>query len=201
MVVGSDLLALAAEHLVTTDYALASRLALRVATSEDDVTFNRVWTRSHVAVMPMEEIEELINIVTNVIPNALSRIHHGGIQSDFWVTRLRLAMEALSRLALRLPPERAAHMFKQAMSYYQMEEIAKHPWLDEPVRHMLTRAWEALPKSHRANLILDILSAPIVGLDGFETVLHFYPEPGELLIDDNETPNAYASTRSRDTLV
>jgi hypothetical protein len=188
MVVGSDLLALAADHLATTDRSLAARLALRVATSEDDATFNRVWTRSRVATMPMEDVTALVDLVTDVILYALPRANRTDTRSEFWVTRLRVAMETLSRLVLRLPPERAEHIFKQALSYYRMDGIAKHPWLGKPMNHMLARAWEALPKSRRADLILDILSAPIVGLDGFEAFHQFYPDPGGMLVDDNETP-------------
>ena len=196
MVVVSDLLALAADHLVTTDNALASRLVLRVATSEDDATFNHVWTRSRVAVMPMEAVDALVDLITNFISYALHRVTSSSKRSGFWVTRLRVAMEALSRLVLRLPPERAEQIFKQALGYYRMEGIAKHPWLGKPMGHLLTRAWEALPKSCRDDLNLDILSAPIAGLDGFEPFERLYPDPGRLLVFDDQTP---APTRLPET--
>jgi hypothetical protein len=186
-VVGSDLLALAADYLVTTDYTLSSRLVLRVATSEDEATFNRVWSRSRVATMPMQEVIALVDLIAKVITHALPRATHASARSGFWVTRLCVAMEALSRLVLRLPPERAEHIFKQALSYYRMETIAKEIRLSKPMDHLLTRAWEALPKCHRANLSLDILSAPLAGLDGFETSHPSYPDPGKLIVDDDET--------------
>jgi hypothetical protein len=187
MVVGSDLLDLAADHLVTTDYTLASRLVLRVATSENDVTFNRVWARSRVAAMPKEDVAGLVDLVSNVITYALPRSTSATNRSGFWVTRLRVAMEALSRLVLRLPPEGAEQFFKQALTYYRMEGIAKHPWLRTPLDHLLSRAWEALPEPHRSGLIVDILSAPISGLNGFEAFEH-YQDPGVLLVNDEETP-------------
>jgi len=188
MIVASDILALAANRLANTDQSLASRIALRIATSDDDETFDRVWSRSRIAIMPIGEVDIFINLVKNVISYALPRVNGASIRSTFWVTRLRVAMEALSRLVLRLPPERVEHMFKQALIYYRREEIARHPWLDKPMEHLLDRTWEALPKSSRAELILEILSAPIAGLDGFETSQQFYPDPGELLINDNITP-------------
>jgi len=184
MVVASDLLALAAEHLASTDHALATRLALRVSTSEDDAVLNRVWTRSRIAVMPMEDVTTLVDIVTVLISYALPKVNIASKSSTFWVTKLRVAMEALSRLVLRLSPERAEHIFKQTLSYYRMEGLAKHPWLGKPMDHMLARAWEAVPKSRQTDLILDILDAPIIGLDGFEA-FQFYPDPGGLLANHN----------------
>jgi len=59
---------------------------------------------------------------------------------------LRVALEALSRLVLRLPPERAEAIFKQALNYYRIEVVAKHPWLEKSANHLLARSWEALPK-------------------------------------------------------
>lgn len=188
IVVASDILALAADRLVTTDYALASRLVLRLATSEDEATFNRVWSRSRIAAMPMEEVTTLVDLVNKVITYALPKAACASKRSEFWVTRLRVVMEALSRLVLRLPPEHAEDIFKCGLSYYSMEGVAKHPWLDRVIDHLLTRSWEALSKYHRAGLIFDVLSAPIAGLDGFETSGQTYPDPGQLLVNNDETP-------------
>jgi len=192
MVVVSDLLSKAADFLATTDYPMASRLALRIATSERDEIFNRVWTRSRVAAMPMESVNALVELITNLISYAIPRITLSSEESEFWVTRLRVAFEALSRLVLRLPAERAESILKNALAYYRMEGIAKQRWLSESIDHLLARAWEALPRSHRSDLILDILSAPIIGLDGFDADGQFYPEPGNLIGIDSQR---YTPTR------
>jgi hypothetical protein len=186
MVIGSDLLDLAANQLVTADFTLALRLTLRIATSEGDRTFNHVWARSRVAAMPMADVVALVDLVSNVINYALPRTTSDSARSIFWVTRLRVAMEALSRLVLRVSPELAEQFFKQALSYYKIEVMAKHPWLRTPLDHLLSRSWEALPKSHRSSLILDILSAPISGLNGFEAFQH-YMDPGDLIVNE-DTP-------------
>lgn len=186
MTVGSDLLSQAAELLASNDHALATRLALRVSHSEDDTTFNRVWSRSRVAIMPSENIDTLVDIATGLISYALPKVNTPSTPSIFWVTKLRVAIEALSRLVLRLSPERVEQIFKQALSYYQMKELAREPWLGRPIGNMLSRAWESLPKSRQTNLILDIFNAPIIGLDGFKA-FQFYPDPGELPDDEDGT--------------
>jgi hypothetical protein len=137
--------------------------------------------------MPTVVVAGLVDLVSNVITYALPRATSAIDRSRFWVTRLRVAMEAISRLVLRLSPERAEQFFKQALTYYRMDGVAKDHWLRKPLDHLLSRAWEALPKPRRSGLILDILSAPISGLNGFEALEH-YPDPGELIVNDEETP-------------
>jgi len=187
MVVGSDILALAADHLIMTDYALAARLVLRLAKSEDDPTFNRVWSRPRIAAMPTDEVSELVGIVTKAMTYVFPRATGARDRSTFWVTRLRVLMEALSRLVLRLSPEGAEEVFRRGLSYYSMGRLAGEPWLDKSIDHLLVRSWEALPKCCRTDLILDVLSAPIVGLRGFASFTPFYPDPGKLLVNDSQT--------------
>lgn len=192
MVVASDMLAIAADHLVTADYALASRLVLRFAKSENDATLNRVFARPRIATVPLKEIDALVELTTNSITYVLPRVVSASARANFWITRLRIAMETLSRLVLRLSAARAEAIFKQALSYYRMEGVAQNRWLQTPVDHLLSRSWEALPKSYRTGLIFDVLSAPIVGLDGLEIADRFYPDPGSLLssVEDIAPPRA-----------
>ncbi len=53
--------------------------------------------------------------------------------------------------------------------------------------NLLRRSWEALPLDRRAERVLDILSAPIVGIDGFQAQFeNRRPDPGNLLRGDSE---------------
>jgi hypothetical protein len=180
--VASDILSLAVDQVISTDYALALRLVLRLVKDEDDAIFNRVWSRTRIAAMSMGEVTALVELVSNIISYSLPRATNFRNDSVFWVTRLRVAMEALSRLVLRMPPERAKIIFEQGLAYYMK---VKPMWLAKPIEHLLSRAWEALPNSYRTGFVLDILSAPIAGVDGFE-VFQLYPDPGKLLIEDDE---------------
>lgn len=72
-----------------------------------------------------------------------------------------------------------------------MDTIAKDIWLSKPVENLLTRCWESLPKDIRSSLIIDILGAPLAGINGFEINQHNrYPDPGQLIkdIDDEIKP-------------
>lgn len=188
MVVASDMLALAADYLVKNDYPLVARLVLRVATSEDDSTFNRVWSRPCIAAMPTEAVSELVDIVTKAMTHVLPKATRADGNSTFGVTRLRVLIEALSRLVLRLPAERAEEIFKRGLSYYGMVGIAKDPRFAKPMNHLLARSWQSLPKCRRTDFVFDVLTAPVVGLREFASCHGVYPDPGRLLNDSEETP-------------
>ena len=85
--------------------------------------------------------------------------------------------------------------FSQALSLYENNTIATTFGMDKPIENILARSWEALPKEQRAKRILDLLNAPVVGMDKFEAGIvgedgqrHFterYPDPCKLL-DEGE---------------
>lgn len=185
--VGGDVLALAAEHLVSTDLGLALRLTLRVVTAETDALLERVWTRTRIAALSTEDVDALVHISSRLVAHALPRAHGSNGDSTFWVTRLRVAMEALSRLVLRTPANRAEECFRLALRYYRTRGVAGHPWLIRSTEHLLSRSWEALPKSSYGKLILDILNSPIAGIGELETRLdRFCMDPVKLLVDIDE---------------
>jgi hypothetical protein len=186
IVIASDILNLAADHLLSTDWALATRLALRLTESEDNPIFNRIWSRPRIAAMPIEEVTALRDIVANNITYVLPRVTCAGTDPEFWVTRLRVAMEALSRLVLRLPPEQAEEIFQRGLSYYRMEGVAKHHWLHKSVGSLMARAWEALPQYGRARLFFDVMGAPIAGIHGFSATIQSFSDPGTLLVNDGQ---------------
>ena len=181
MNLSADIIAIAADLLVDTNQLLAFRLALRLATIETDETLCRVWSRYRIAALPSDEVIKLVNMVENGVKYALPKATTSSSSSRFWVTRLRVFMEALSRLVLRLSPARAEEIFKSSLGYYRLSGVAKHPWLAQVIANLLSRSWEALPKASRINLTLEILSSPIAELDGFEISGSHYPDPGGLL--------------------
>ena len=186
-IIASDILAPAAEIHADINYELSFRLSLRIAKSENDNTFRRIWSRYRIAFIPMEEVYALYNIVNDVIDYAMPKVTQDtDPQNKLWITRLRVALEALSRLVLRLPPEYVRNVFyERGLRYYHNANTINHPWLYKVIDNLLFRSWEALPKSLRVNFVFDILKSPLAGLDGFMTSqsidLH---DPAELIIND-----------------
>ena len=198
VIIGSKLLATAAEELITSNYSLSLSIAVRVATSEDDSTINNVLSRKNIALMPAEEVNRLVERVIDAIKYILSKLRDSNNSSVNWITRLQIMLEVLSRLSLRLPPDRAVEIFKQALDYYKIDIIAKHLWLFKVMDNLLRRSWEAIPNQYRKELVFDILGAPIVGHDNFEAT-DYYPDPGDLISFDRkiQAPDRSTTTEER----
>ncbi len=194
----AGILELAAEKLSRSDLAMAIRLVLRVCTYDRDKTLMRVLSRPRVATLSAASAKVLTEICQRMIEYALSRMVSAGSRprSVFWIERMRVAIEALSRLVLRLEPEMAEAIFNKALELYHNDHVTRDPWPSEPVRNLLQRSWEALPEERRTAHVLDVLGAPLVGLDNLADAQSLHPDPGELLqadlplfirADDNES--------------
>ncbi len=185
MVVASDILTISTEHLKKTDPALSFRMALRLASSEDKEIFNSVWSRKRIAALPIQEVNSLFDLTCNAIDYFLPKFQNANSRDSFWVTKLRVAMEAASRLVLRMPPDKAENLLKRTLNYYSTQLITNHHWLYKVISNLLNRSWEALPKSERIKLIPDLLAAPIAGLNGFDVSGQYYPDPEQLFNNED----------------
>ena len=193
----ADILALAAEKLFEQEPGMAVRLVLRNPHSATNHTLNRVLSRTRVATLSERVVRDLAQICNGVIEYALSRITSGGPLVTFWVERLSVAMEVQSRLVLRLDPKKVEAVFDMALRCYENDHVAQHPKLIDPVRNIMSRSWESLPKDDRTNRVLDVLSAPIVGLDNFTVWLNSCPDPGEMLQREFTPPDRTSDNEDR----
>ena len=195
--IASDILKLAANKLSLNDPNMAARLVLRVSNYDQDVTLTRVFSRTRVATMPMDSVKRLVQVCNGAIEYALPQITGGRPRAIFWIERLRVVLEALSRLVLRLDPAMAEIVFNQALEYYRNDHVARDRLLAEPLHHILKRSWETLPKDRQTSRVLDLLSAPIVGMDGLTASSERYPEPGWLIRDELSLPTRTQGNESR----
>ena len=175
-------LELAANNLSVLNPELAARLIIRISDFDENPTLTHVLSRTRVAAMSADQASTLAQICIGVIEHALPRIVGTSRQIGIsWIERLRVAIEVLSRLVLRLESNMAEEIFNKALKWYRNDHIAQHAWMAQPIRHILERSFEALPESCRTEHALDLLSAPIVGLDNFVADKSRYPDPGYLL--------------------
>ena len=178
----SDLLTLAADELAATNPKLSIRLVLRVCRYDGDKTLQRVLSRGHLARLTDDTAAELAQLCIGVIKHALPRLFMSSepIGQIPWVERMRVALEVLSRLALRLPPDMVNNALDLGLECYCTDRVAQHSLLGDPLGNLLERAWEALPKDHRASRAFDLLAAPIAGLDNFPAGANS-PDPGHFI--------------------
>ena len=63
----------------------------------------------------------------------------------------RVAIEVLARLSLRFKPNRAAETLKKGLELYGNRLYYSDVQFREPIRHLLSFSWEALPQEARPN--------------------------------------------------
>ena len=175
---GANILQLAAAQIVQFNQELAIRLVLRSCTYDKDKPLMHVLSRNHLALLPDDAVRRLVRDCKRLIEYSLPR---------GWVERIRVAMEVLSRLVSRLESDSALETFDYALDVYRnrQHQVMSHAWIGPPLRNLLRRTWQSLPQNQRTNRALDLLGAPIVGLDGFTVqVAERYPDPGEIVSGD-----------------
>ena len=178
----SGLLKLAAGELATVNPELSIRLILRVCTYDRDELLLRVLSRTRVAILADDVTTRLAQTCMRIIKYTLPRL----VTSDEMKTaissveRMRVAIEVLSRLALRLTPDMVSAALDIGLECYQTDRVRGHYLLGPPLTSLLRWTWEALPENRRADRVFDLLLAPIVGLDDFEAVSNF-PDTSEFI--------------------
>ena len=195
---GADLLELAAVRVVKLNPELAVRLVLRACTYDKDDALIRVLSRNSIALTPHERVRSLVADCTRLIDYGLPR---------GWIEHIRVAVEVLSQLASRLDGESARELFKYGMNLYRDRHhpFASHTWISAPLRNLLRRTWAILSRDQQAGHAIELLAAPIVGLDDFD--LQFpdrHPDPGDLFSEHLEKPfpsrNAESEAQWHDVL-
>lgn len=199
IVVASDILRLSADLLSTHDPALAVRLILRSVNNDKDKMLNTILSRTRVAGMDKDSVVQLARICIRMVEFTLPRlaVTQGSNQYGFWVERLRVAMESLSRFIVRVDSEMCDSVFCKALHWYKNPNVVRHSLLKDPIEDVLRRSWESLPGEKKSERALDILSAPIIGMDDFKTDVEGYPEPGYLLSRHHPSHSRTASHDKR----
>ena len=164
-----------------TEFAL--RLMLRVTTYEGDDLVRRLLSRPNLATVPETVVASIVGLCEGSIDyyaqRGLRRSGPQGVVSP--IERVRVAMEILARLALRLKPERAVEVLRKGLALYGNPMFYSAILLRDAIRHLLSRSWEALPTPNKADLALELLAAPVVGVDGYAPSPYGFVDPGELL--------------------
>ena len=178
----SGVLKLAADELATVNPELSIKLILRVCTYDKDETLLRVLSRTRVAVLTDDVTARLAEICMGIVKSTLPRLPASG---EIWadislVERMRVAMEVLSRLSLRLAPDMASAALNVGIECYKSDRVRKFNWLGPPLASLLSRAWKALPENLRGQRVFDLLRAPMVGHEHVKAVSTF-PDTAEFI--------------------
>lgn len=188
--VASSALALAADELASLNPELAMRLVLRICTSDTDETLQRVVSRTNVANLSEDSATSMAQVCTDTIQFTLPRLFTPDERDgrNSFIGRLSVALEVLSRLIPRLKPDFMNVALGLGLECYRTGGIAQHPLLTDPLSNLLKRSWNVLPAEHRRNRVFDLLTAPIMGMDGFAADRRC-PDPGTLVRRGDLSPD------------
>ena len=179
---------------------IALRVMLRVTTYDGDDLLKKLLSRPKLASMPYDLARSLTAICSRVVDDYVTSSTSAPAPDGTVhpIDRLRVAMESLSRFALRLPPDEAADLFNKALSYYANAALVGHPLIRDAARGLLERTWEALPQSHRPRFAFDVLNAPVIGVDGFIVEPFRVSDPGRLIDEgDSSLPERNDQTEAK----
>ena len=184
-VVCGGLLRHAAESLQNFSPEWTAALTVRSTHGSINRRFSKTLSRWRVAFMPPELARSLGDSQRRVVEYALDNFGNdrGAFQTPWiWRHRLEGAIEALSRFILRLEPAEIQRVLELARSLYINTRIRSDILFAKPVANLIRRSWEALPASLKAQHAVDLLSLPIVGVDGFTVQSEYaFEDPSSII--------------------
>ena len=175
-------------HAIRDEFAF--RLMLRVVRTDGNNLIDDLLSRTTVASLSEASIQTLIELCKRMLAQATS--HFGStpaLGGASRIERIRVAVEVLSRLSVRVSGSKAVETFVWALSVYEDQSVVDHLWAAKPIQNLLLRTWQALTPTERADLVLDVLESSILGFEGFILrSMRIYPEPGHVFISEDMNP-------------
>lgn len=153
---------------------------IRVLRSHTDDIVEKRFGRINVARMPLDTVERLIARLWLTIDFGSQRFKYKSKDNQdrfdtFWVERVRIYTEVLSRLIVRLPDSKATEAFRRAVAFAR-DPRWDHWWLFGPLGHLLERSLTAVSPRNRKNLLFDVLDFPLPDERRIKGNEHDWPE-------------------------
>ncbi|MEB8475327.1 SIR2 family protein [Acidithiobacillus ferriphilus] len=172
---GLNLLASTAEKIVLSGGTGVdlwdSSLAIRSATSDSSAAIIGLFTRIGVARASLSTVDVLVQRILSAVTYWMRERTRGtkDCQGEA-ISRLRVFLEVLARLAVRVSPAQAKEIFSLAASFGRQPEV-RHLWLYEVLGNLLTHSLMSIPESEQGGLLPTALEFPlpreIVGGDDY----------------------------------
>lgn len=136
-------------------------LSIRIANSETSESIQRSFSR--IAVANLSDVS-----AHNLFYRSISAIKYWsdkyrlGTPDQKWVapTKLRIFIEVLARLVVRVNADMAKEAFSLAMKLGERNEIA-HPWITPSLGHLIDYSIRSVPKFRQKYLLTEALRFPL----------------------------------------
>jgi len=183
----------AAEQLVTSEDSEIElaifTLAIRVANGEDAPAIKHIFSRINLAKTSQTLIATLhYRLMAAIVYWRKLAVTGSGQQKRHAVDRLRIFIEILARLSVRLHEEDAKKLFALAIDLGRDAAIRDF-WLFEALNHLITYSLKSIPSTQHPGLLLDALSFPLpseAGIDGSPHSIR-WPNPVVEIVGNRES--------------
>lgn len=136
-------------------------LAIRAASSESSPSIKDVFTRIGVACASKDVVDTLVERILTAINYWCKQRSHGTKeQQGHALSALRVLMEVLARLVIRVSPEKAKEVFRLSASLGQQKNL-QHPWLFDVFNSLLTYSLKSIPEYEQGELLAEALEFPL----------------------------------------
>jgi hypothetical protein len=139
-------------------------LAIRAANSGSSEALEKVFSRIQVARLPKNEVDSLWDCCIQAIDYWSLRLPKEKNEAQLRIIeRLRVFIEVLARLSVRVEPEAAKKIFRKACNLLKQTEF-HHFWLFDSLNHLMEYTLQSIPKpqeSQQHELLLEALLFPL----------------------------------------
>ena len=136
-------------------------LAIRAAHSESSPSVNNVFTRIGVANASQAVVDTLVSRILSAIGYWREKRSRGtSEQQGRALSALRVLMEVLARLVVRVSPEKAKEIFRLSISV-GLQQNLHHHLLFDAADSLLTHSLKSVPESEQGELLADALAFPL----------------------------------------
>lgn len=168
------------EQLVTTDTQAGSaffHLSIRAANSDSSIALKRVFSRIALASTPAEVVDDLVIRVISAIAYWRERVKSSPQdRKRHAIEEIRVYMEVLARLSMRLSSERAEAVFRLAMEMGH-DKAMHHFWLCEVLDHLISYSLGSIPNTRHSELLLAALDFPLPHEIALHQMADRWPNP------------------------
>lgn len=136
-------------------------LAIRSANSEISPSIKDIFTRIRLACASKEIVDILVNRTLSAINYWRNLLNKGAEeQQKHALSVLRVLMEVLARLVVRVSSEKAAEIFRLAVSLGRQQDF-QDTWPFDVINHLLTYSLKSISESRQGELLADALAFPL----------------------------------------
>lgn len=168
-------------------------LAIRASSSEDSPSIKGVFTRLGVACAEKKAVDNLVDRLVVAIDYWLKQRNHGSDdQKAHRLSALRVLMEVLARLVVRVSPAKAKEVFRLALSIGHQRDSLHH-WSFDAFNDLLTHSLNSIPNAEQGELLAETLEFPLqseIGCNDFSS----WPNP---IISSPSPRSTYANLENR----